>query len=577
MDKKLLTQAVAIRDEQQESANTHSRVGGLFVDILQVLAQTLTAENVSWSASADSVNLRFTIPSDDEQTSDSVVDISVPKVSDMAAGVITPAQVNAIKQAASDLVKAEKEERRAAIENLQSIISSTARVADSASRSASEAVSVATMASSTAQTAKSTADSALSQSESASKDATEAKSSATEAQRIASSASLSAENASQVAEGASAIAADAKAIAQNAAEAVVLFGGIRQVNVAYDDNPYTGDVDTSHVLFDTNRHAFFYWKTGTQTGGVYYKQWDGVDKWQKNGEPYSGKLYICGETSYRYDPNTRLLQEVGNTLRLGTSSGEAFPGNRGAALEDRMDNLNLPTIYNVTNEQPLSEGLFYSLASATAATWAKGKAADGLIISFAINEKKWKTYQFTASLKGTEEEQKAIFCSAVNWQDFGSLSAGTETAININNLCGEPDAGAYYTLSTAIAKLLAYQQTSQVTYAKPGLIIAYRIAATEMECKQFCGTQAMIDGTDSEGRTFGTLDLWKDFGGGGRVAAIHLGDTPLEADEKGNVTIPMDNSLSSESQNLVPNAVVSEAVNRLQNNTVFSAESTYFL
>lgn len=573
MDKELLTQAVAIRDEQQESANTHSRVGGLFVSVLQVLAQTLTADNVSWSATANGVNLRFTIPSDDDQAADSVVDISVPKVSDTTAGVITPAQVAAIKQAASDLVKAEKEERRTAIENLQSIISSAVQVADSASRSASESISMATIASSNAQSAKNAADAALAQSESASKDATEAKTNAAEAQRIAATASASAENALQNAEEASAVAIEAKAIAQNAAEAVVTFGGIREVSSVYEDGSYTGDVDENYVLFDVNRHIFFYLKLGTQTGGAYYKTWSGMDKWQKNNEPYTGKLYVYGGTSYRYDANTRTLSEVGNTLRLGTNSDQAFPGNRGAALEDRMDNLTLPTIYNVTNEQPLSEGIFYTLASATAATWAKGKAADGLIISFAINKKQWKTYQFTASLTGSDDNKKNIFCLVANWQDFGSLSAGTEPVININNLCGEPDAGAYYTLATAIAKLLAYQQTSQVTYAKPGLIIAYRTAATEMECKQFCGTQDMIDGADAEGRSFGTLDLWKDFGGGGKLAALFLGNTALEADDKGNVTIPVDNSLSKESQNLVPNSVVSEAFNQLQNNTVFSVET----
>lgn len=573
MDKELLTQAVAIRDEQQESANTHSRVGGLFVSILQVLAQTLTADNVSWSATTNGVNLRFTIPSDDSQSEDSVVDISVPKVSDTAAGVITPAQVAAIKQAASDLVKAEKEERRTAIENLQSIISSAVQVADSASRSASESISMATIASSNAQSAKNAADAALAQSESASKDSTEAKANAAEAQRIAAIASASAESASQHAEEASATATDAKAIAQNAAEAVVTFGGIREVSSVYEDGSYTGEVDETFVMFDANRHIFFYLKLGTQTGGAYYKTWSGMDKWQKNNEPYTGKLYVYGGTSYRYDANTRTLSEVGNTLRLGTNSDQAFPGNRGAALEDRMDNLTSPTIYNVTNELPLSEGIFYTLASATAATWAKGKAADGLIISFAINKKQWKTYQFTASLIGSNDNQKEVFCSAANWQDFGSLSAGTESVININNLCGEPDAGAYYTLATAIAKLLAYQQTSQVTYAKPGLIIAYRTAATEMECKQFCGTQDMVDGTDAEGRTFGTLDLWKDFGGGGKLAALFLGNTSLEADDKGNVVIPVDNSLSRESQNLIPNSVISEAFNQLQNNTVFSVET----
>lgn len=572
MDQKLMEQAAAIRDEQQEAANTNIRVGGLLVSILQVLGQTLTADNLSWRASATGVDLRFTVPSADGQTADQVVDLSVPCLSDAAAGVMTPAQAAAIRQAAADLVKTEKDERRTAVENLQSTLSSVIHTANAAQSSAQGATSTANAALSAASAATQKASEAFAASEAASAQSTEALSQSQTASEEAAAAQAQSSSAEEKAESAQNAAASALAAATSAAEAVVPFGGIRERVENYTEDVFSGTVNTSGVLFDASRRAFAYWLQGTQQGGVYYKYFSGSERWQKDGVPHTGKLYVCGGTSYRYVDGQGLV-EVGSTLRLGTEATEAFPGDRGQALEERMDNLNLPAVYNVTNEQPLSEGLFYTLASATAATWTKGKAADGLIISFAINEKQWKTYQFTARLTGTDSERKATFCSASSWQDFGSLSAGTETVININNLCGEPDAGAYYTLSTAIAKLLAYQRSSQVTYAKPGLIIAYRTAATEMECKQFCGTQQMVDGTDSEGRTFGTLDLWKDFGGGGKLAALHLGETPLEADEKGNVTIPMDNSLSAESQNLVPNAVISEAVNRLQANTVFSAET----
>ena len=572
MDQTLITQAAAIRDEQQEAANTNIRVGGLLVSILQVLGQTLTADNLSWRASATGVDLRFTVPSADGQTADQVVDLSVPCLSDAAAGVMTPAQAAAIRQAAADLVKTEKDERRTAVENLQSTLSSVIQTANAAQSSAQGATSTANAALSAANAATQKASEAFAASEAASAQSAEALSQSQTASATSAAAQAQSSSAEEKAESAQNAAASALAAATSAAEAVVPFGGIRERVESYTEDVFSGTVNTSGVLFDASRRAFAYWLQGTQQGGVYYKYFSGSERWQKDGVPHTGKLYVCGGTSYRYVDGQGLV-EVGSTLRLGTAATEAFPGDRGQALEDRMDNLNLPAVYNVTNEQPLSDGLFYSLASATAATWAKDKAADGLIISFAINEKQWKTYQFTARLTGTDSERKAIFSAASSWQDFGSLSAGTETVVNINNLCGEPDAGAYYTLATAIAKLLAYQRSSQVTYAKPGLIIAYRTAATEMECKQFCGTQQMVDGTDSEGRTFGTLDLWKDFSGGGKVGAIHLGDTPLEADEKGNVTIPVDNSLSTESQNLVPNAVVSEAVNRLQANTVFSAET----
>ena len=572
MDKTLITQAAAIRDEQQEAANTNVRVGGLLVSILQVLGQTLTADNLSWRASATGVDLRFTVPSADGQTADQVVDLSVPCLSDAAAGVMTPAQAAAIRQAAADLVKAEKDERRTAVENLQSTLSSVIQTANAAQTAAQSAAATASAASTTASEATAKAAEALAASTSAATQSAEALTLAQTSSEDAAAAKEQAESAAEVSAAAQGTAASALSAATAAAEAVVPFGMIRQGIEDYAEGIYTGMVNTAYVLFDAARRAFAYWQQGTQQGGVYYKYFSGSERWQKDGVPHTGKLFVSGGTSYRFVEGQGLV-EVGSTLRLGTESTEAFPGDRGQALEYRMDNLTLPTVYNVTNEQPLSEGLFYTLASATAATWAKGKAADGLIISFAINEKQWKTYQFTASLTGTDSERKAIFCAASSWQDFGSLSAGTEPVININNLCGEPDAGAYYTLSTAIAKLLAYQRSSQVVYAKPGLIIAYRTAATEMECKQFCGTQQMVDGTDSEGRTFGTLELWKDFGGGGKLAALLLGDTPLEADEKGSVTIPVDNSLSAESRNLVPNSVVSEAISRLQTNTLFSAET----
>ena len=572
MDQKLMEQAAAIRDEQQEAANTNVRVGGLLVSILQVLGQTLTADNLSWRASATGVDLRFTVPSADGQTADQVVDLSVPCLSDAAAGVMTPAQAAAIRQAAADLVKAEKDERRTAVENLQSTLSSVIQTANAAQTAAQSATATASAASTAASAATAKAEESLAASTSAASQSAEALTLAQTASGDAAAAKEQAESAADASAAAKGTAASALSAATAAAEAVVPFGMIRQGIEDYAEGIYTGMVNTAYVLFDAARRAFAYWQQGTQQGGVYYKYFSGSERWQKDGVPHTGKLFVSGGTSYRFVEGQGLV-EVGSTLRLGTESTEAFPGDRGQALEYRMDNLTLPTVYNVTNEQPLSEGLFYTLASATAATWAKGKAADGLIISFAINEKQWKTYQFTASLTGTDSERKAIFCAASSWQDFGSLSAGTEPVININNLCGEPDAGAYYTLSTAIAKLLAYQRSSQVVYAKPGLIIAYRTAATEMECKQFCGTQQMVDGTDSEGRTFGTLDLWKDFGGGGKLAALLLGDTPLEADEKGSVTIPVDNSLSAESRNLVPNSVVSEAISRLQTNTLFSAET----
>ena len=101
-----------------------------------------------------------------------------------------------------------------------------------------------------------------------------------------------------------------------------------------------------------------------------------------------------------------------------------------------------------------------------------------------------------------------------NWKDFGSLAAGSENYIVIDNLCGAPHIGEFYTLATAVSRLIEYQKETGVTYAKKGLIISYRTAENVMETKQF---QGEVSG-------FGEVGLWKDFGGGG--SEVITSDTP---------------------------------------------------
>ena len=139
MDESLIIQAAAIRDEQKEAANTHVRVGSLLVQMLQVLGQTLTAENLSWRASATGVALRLTVPSTGDDAAEQVVDLRVPCVDTTTAGVMTPAQVSAIGQAAAELVKAEKAERGIAIENLQRALTAATETAHAAQTTAEEA------------------------------------------------------------------------------------------------------------------------------------------------------------------------------------------------------------------------------------------------------------------------------------------------------------------------------------------------------------------------------------------------------------------------------------------------------
>lgn len=211
-------------------------------------------------------------------------------------------------------------------------------------------------------------------------------------------------------------------------------------------------------------------------------------------------------------------------------------GNGGAAVGN---------IYNVTNEVPISG--YYELCdpnnptiSAVHVAWEMGMAVSGLIISFEIASGIWKTYQYTGRTL-TEDNWKTLD----NWKDFGSLAAGSETHIVIDTLVGAPSVGQFYTLESAVTALLAYQKEKGVTYAKPGLVISYKVAENSMETKQFQG--AVSD--------FGEVALWKDFGGGG--SKVELGNAPEEGGEKALSTggaydcIPVDFTLDTETEGVV--------------------------
>lgn len=170
-------------------------------------------------------------------------------------------------------------------------------------------------------------------------------------------------------------------------------------------------------------------------------------------------------------------------------------------------------IYNVTTMKPING--YYKFVdtenqacSAVHVAFNEKKAVLGLILSFRVGARKWKTYQYI----GTSLELDA-WIDESNWLDFGSLPAGSENYVIIDNLCGSPTVDDYYTLSSAISALVAYQNANSVNYAKRGLVISYLAGENVMETKQFHGNIA----------DFSQTGLWKDFGGGSKV---EVSDTP---------------------------------------------------
>lgn len=205
--------------------------------------------------------------------------------------------------------------------------------------------------------------------------------------------------------------------------------------------------------------------------------------------------------------------------------------------------------FNVTVAVPIQG--YYSLvdqenesASAVHAAWNAKKAVSGLIMSFEIGAGVWKTYQYIG-----RNVNQTNWMNPENWKDFGSLAAGSETYVVIDQLVGPPAVGSFYTLATAVQALLKYQQDKGVTYAKKGLIISYGVAANEMETKQFQGEISDI----------GEVGLWKDFGGGGKVET----KDETEKDGKdalstgaGHILIPTNLHIDTETEGVVKLSMV---------------------
>lgn len=177
-------------------------------------------------------------------------------------------------------------------------------------------------------------------------------------------------------------------------------------------------------------------------------------------------------------------------------------------------------VFNPTVAYPISG--FYSLydpdntaMSAVDVAWAAGKASFGMLLTIQVSKKIWKTYQFIGSTLTQQAWQ-----DTANWQDFGSLAAGSETYVNINNLIDASGKVVYYTLSSAVAALIAYQESTAVKYIKRGLVISFLSEPNKTMTYQFQGDNTTDASQTTEGAT-----LWREFGKGDD---INVSDTPTE-------------------------------------------------
>ena len=562
----LLPQAAAVRDATEEYENSASRIGSLFVSIIQAIIDTVPEALIDGSTvSFTTSETNFIISMKKRLNDGSLVPITItiPAASTANAGLLTPVLLA---------------ELRAGINSASNAAATAQNGANSANRTLSEVItSISTMRDGMA---------------------------TVETKVIENSANIEglSSEVSNISEqigkpsGIAPLDALGKVPAANLpafVDDMVEFNDIVQTaNVEPRELPILGNEGAELEIYYSSSLLRFI--VHNPEDGLYYSNWAGDENYQSNYVPVSGKIFVCRNKGLGYRWSGTQLAPVGSDLVIGETSSTAFAGNRGVALEQQAASLQLnsqwqnltivninvwknePTtvydfaavvstllnagrlaagmvvvylsedgwcakqfvgvntlqsfqnlenwkdfggssvgnIYNVTTEIPISG--YYTLCdtenvgkSAVHLAWAKKKAALGLILSFEIAAGTWKTYQFVG--KSLTEEQ---WINPENWKDFGSLAAGSEPFIIIDNIVGAPTFGNFYTLESALTALLSYQKEKGLTYAKPGLVISYKVAENKMETKQFQG--AIAD--------FSEPALWSDFGGGG--AKIELSDTP---------------------------------------------------
>ena len=561
----LLTVAAGVRDATEQYENTATRVGGLFVSIIQAIIETIPETLIDGdTVSYTPTESNFLITMKKRMADGSIVPISItiPAATSANAGLLTPSL----------------------LAELRTAINSASNAANTAQNSANSANNTIAGISTTVtqlQNGMTSIETKV-------------------LQNMANIDGIAQEVADiygQIGKpsGIAPLDAMGKVPAANLpafVDDVVEFEGvIADVIVENRVLPELGSELATPVYFSTTLNRFIVYNPEDK---LYYSNWPGDGIFQSNYIPSAGKVFLCVGDGKCYRWSGTRLAAIGSDLALGETANTAFPGSRGVALEQHVDSLqtssqlqnltvcninvwrNAPTtiydletvvsnllnagrltagmvvvylsedgwcakqfigvntiqsfqnldnwkdfggssvgnIYNVTTEMPISG--YYSLcdtenvgASAVHLAWTKKKAALGLILSFEIAAGTWKTYQFVG--KSLTEEQ---WINPENWKDFGSLAAGSEPFIIIDNIVGAPTFGNFYTLESALTALLAYQKEKGLTYAKPGLVISYKVAENKMETRQFQGSIA----------DFNEPALWSEFGGGG--SKIELSDTP---------------------------------------------------
>lgn len=389
--------------------------------------------------------------------------------------------------------------------------------ANAASATATEAKTLANQAKSIAQTASAVAGDAQTQASAAHDKADEALSQANDAKTEADGASATATEALETAQDAVTSSQQAIAAADQALRDIMsprLFINANQLLSLSSSQDVT--LETVIGALSSHSQASLFKKPGLV---VTFRGEDGWESWQ----------YVFALPNGGVQPVFDPFIKTAYWRKFG---GSAAVGN----------------CFNVTNDAPLSMG-YYDLETAIGVAYEKGFRSVGMQITFAIANKSWKTYQYI----GIDSEE-TNFKNVGNWLDNAGMSAGDESFIIIDALCGPCTAAAFYTLEYAINALVTKSNASGIDYRKSGLVISFQKDETTWEAWQF---------TSSVGN-FGEAGLWKPFGNGGG-SNVETSDDPEEDGTDAFSTggaythIPANISIDTETEGVVKLQLVNAA------------------
>ena len=315
---------------------------------------------------------------------------------------------------------------------------------------------------------------------------------------------------------------------------VLEFGGILNVTAQMASLSKKSTDEDCTVIYNSKTNTFVLAYTTLSTDGdlesvTYYNNWLDADLFGTAGyngvTPHSGKIFMDVTTNKTYRWSGTTLAVIGSDLALGHTSGTAFPGDEGADLQERMNEVESTADINrqliddngtellnrntVNANELLSLGNNKTTFSVVLDSISKldkfvRYRKPGIVLTF-ITENGIQNKQWTNCDGLSVEDWK----KEANWTDFGSNGSAIGNTVNVNDICEDTE----YTLSTAIKAVQDKEKESGLSYMKSGVVLTYKTAETDAnqapkwETYQFTRAVGDINPAD--------LKPWVAFGGGG--------------------------------------------------------------